>query len=301
MKRPPNLQPNDKAVILSPAGKIDKQLIFDTADVLKEWGLQVETGEHALCETGRFAGTVEQRLSDLQKAMDAPDMRLIFCSRGGYGVVQLLDKLNFTEIKKKPKWVLGYSDITALHCALQANEIMSLHAPMAKHFSEEGVEDVAVKCTKNTLFGKSSIYQIPVTKNGNLNRTGDASGRLFGGNLAVLCGMLGTELLRIPQNAILFIEDIGEPPYKVERMLHQLKFTGVFDRMNGFIVGQFADYEEDSGMSNTLYKSIREMAEGYNFPICFDFPVGHAKENFPMILGEQISLNVTENETIFNQ
>jgi muramoyltetrapeptide carboxypeptidase len=301
MKRPPNLQLNDKAVILSPAGKIEERFVKNAVDVLKGWGLAVEIGEYALCETGRFAGLAEQRLSDLQQAMDDPEMKLIFCSRGGYGVVQLLDKLDFTEIKENPKWIVGYSDITALHCALQANGVMSLHAPMAKHFSDEGVEDIAVRNTRNVLTGQSVTYHIPVGKNSYLNRIGSVSGRLFGGNLAVLCGMLGTQFLKILPNGILFIEDIGEPPYKVERMMYQLKYVGVFDQINGFIVGQFTDYEEDNGISYTLYESIRKIVDEYDFPVCFDFPIGHVKENYPVIMGEQVSLNISEDEVIFIQ
>ena len=301
MKRPPPLQPNDKSVILSPAGKIEQRFVENAAIVLEKWGSQVEIAEHALHETGRFAGLAEQRLSDLQKAMDDPDVRLIFCSRGGYGVVHLLDKLNFAEIKKNPKWIVGYSDITALHCALQANGIMSLHAPMAKHFSDEGVEDVAVTYTKDILFGKTVTYRIPVGKNQSLNRTGQISGTLFGGNLAVFCGMLGTQFLKIPKNGILFIEDIGEPPYKVERMMYQLKFAGVFDKIGGLVVGKFTDYEEDSGISFTLSESIRNIVSEYDFPVCFDFPVGHVRENFPMVVGECVSLSVTENEITLTQ
>jgi muramoyltetrapeptide carboxypeptidase len=301
MKRPPNLQHNDKAVILSPAGKIDKQLVFGAADVLEQWGLQVEVGENALCETGRFAGFSEQRLSDLQKAMNDPNVRLILCSRGGYGVVQLIDKLDFAGIKKNPKWIVGYSDITALHCALQTNGIMSLHAPMAKHFSDEGVEDVSVRHMKNILTGQPVTYHIPVGKNSCLNRIGTVSGKLFGGNLSVFCGLLGTQYVKVPKNGILFIEDIGELPYKVERMLYQLKFAGIFDQIIGLIIGQFTDYEEDNGISYTLYESIRKIVDEYDFPVCFDFPIGHVKENFPMIMGERVSLNISEDEIVLIQ
>jgi muramoyltetrapeptide carboxypeptidase len=301
MKRPPNLQPNDKTVILSPAGKIDANFVHGAADVLEKWGLQVEIAKNALHEVGRFAGLAAQRLSDLQKAMDDPEIRLIFCSRGGYGTIQLLDQLDLTSIKKNPKWLVGYSDITALHCGLQTNGIMSLHAPMAKHFSDEGVEDVAVKYIKDILFGQSVTYHISVGKNKNLNRIGNTSGELFGGNLAVFCGMLGTSFLKIPKKGILFIEDIGEPPYKVERMMYQLKYAGVFEKISGLIVGQFVDYEEDNNMPNRLHESIGNVVNEYNFPVCFDFPVGHVKENFPMLMGAQTSLHVGENEIILTQ
>ena len=301
MKRPAPLQFNDKAVIVSPAGKIEEYLVKDAVTVLESWGLIPEISENALCDTGRFSGFVEQRLSDLQKAFDDPYVRLILCSRGGYGTVHLLDKLDFTNIKINPKWLIGFSDITALHAALQANGIMSVHGPMAKHFSEEGAEDVSVRYTKSILAGQSIKYEIPVGKSGYLNRVGKASGRLFGGNLAVFCGIMGTKLVKIPTNGILFIEDTGEAPYKVDRMIYQLKLAGVFDKISGLIVGQFNDYAEDNEMYTALHQSILNAVSEYSFPVCFDFPIGHVKLNFPVIMGARASLNVKENSIIFKQ
>lgn len=301
MKRPAPLQFNDKAVIISPAGKIEEYLVKDAASVLESWGLIPEISENALCDTGRFSGFVEQRLSDLQNAFDNPEVRLILCSRGGYGTVHLLDKLDFTCMKINPKWLVGFSDITAIHAALQANGIMSVHGPMAKHFSDEGAQDISVRYTKSILAGQSVKYEIPVVKNGYLNRSGKASGRLFGGNLAVFCGMMGTKFVKIPTNGILFIEDIGEAPYKVDRMIYQLKLAGVFDKISGLIVGQFNDYEEDNDMYSSLHQSILNAVSEYSFPVCFDFPIGHVKLNFPVIMGARASLNVKENSIIFKQ
>lgn len=301
MKRPLPLQFNDKAVILSPSGKIEECFVKDAATVLESWGLIPEISENALCESGRFSGFVEQRLSDLQNAFDDPDVRLILCSRGGYGAVHLLDKLDFTCMKINPKWLIGYSDISALHAALQANGIMSIHGPMAKHFAVEGAEDVSVRYTKSILAGQSINYQVPIIRNGHLNRLGKASGRLFGGNLAVFCGLLGTKFARIPLNGILFIEDIGEAPYKVDRMIYQLKLAGVFDRISGLIVGQFTDYEEDNDMYCGLKESILNAVSEYSFPVCFGFPVGHVKLNFPVIMGARTSLIIKENLITFKQ
>lgn len=301
MKRPAPLQFNDKAVIVSPAGKIEEYLVKDAVSVLESWGLIPEISENALCDTGRFSGFVEQRLSDLQNAFDNPEVRLILCSRGGYGTVHLLDKLDFTCMKINPKWLVGFSDITAIHAALQANGIMSVHGPMAKHFSDEGAQDISVRYTKSILAGQSVKYEIPVVKNGYLNRSGKASGRLFGGNLAVFCGMMGTKFVKIPTNGILFIEDIGEAPYKVDRMIYQLKLAGVFDKISGLIVGQFNDYEEDNDMYSSLHQSILNAVSEYSFPVCFDFPIGHVKLNFPVIMGARASLNVKENSIIFKQ
>lgn len=301
MIRPPSLQFNDRAVILSPAGKIDEYVVQDAVAVLGGWGLRPEISENALCEAGRFSGSVEQRLSDLQAAFDDPEVKLVFCSRGGYGIVHLLDRLDFTGIKKNPKWVVGFSDITLLHAALQSYGIASLHGPMAKHFSDESAEDVAVRYTKTVLEGQPLSYHIPVGEYASLNRKGEAKGRLFGGNLAVFCGLLGTGYLKIPRGGILLIEDIGETPYRVDRMIYQLKLAGIFNRISGLIVGKFTDYEEDSQMYKPLLESISEVVYKYDFPVCFNFPVGHVKLNFPVIMGGTAVLNVEETYISFIQ
>ena len=302
MQRPPSLQQHDKAVILSPAGKIEASLVHNAAAVLESWGLDVVTGEHALQDAGRFSGTVEERLEDLQKAFDDPEVKLILCSRGGYGTVHLVDRIDFSGIRKNPKWVVGYSDITALHAALQTQGIASVHGPMAKHFSEEGGDDTSVRLTKSMLYGEPLSYEIPVTvQQHDCNRQGYATGRVFGGNLAVFCSLLGSPYAKIPHRGILFIEDTGEAPYRVDRMIWQLKLAGVFDRISGLIVGQFTDYEEDDQMPLPLHQSLLEVVQEYDFPVCFDFPVGHVRLNYPLLMGMEASLNVYTDHILFKQ
>ncbi|MDR1518017.1 MAG: LD-carboxypeptidase [Dysgonamonadaceae bacterium] len=301
MIQPPALRQGDKAVIISPAGKIDEKTVREAETILSAWGLKVRIGENALCETGRFSGFVEQRLADLQRAMDDPEIKLIFCSRGGYGMVHLLGKLNFEGIRKHPKWVVGFSDITALHAALQYNGVESIHAPMAKHFADEGADDVSVRYLKSVLAGQPAKYDISVGRYDYMNRIGRASGRLFGGNISVFCGLMGTKCLSIPRKGILFIEDIGEAPYRVDRMMHQLKLAGIFERISGLIVGQFTDFEEDNSMFTSLYESIMAVVGEYSFPVCFDFPVGHVKLNFPLTMGKKSTLVVHEKNILFKQ
>lgn len=301
MIRPPLLKSRDKAVIVSPAGKIDADIVDKAASILREWGLKVEVGENALSRVGRFSGSIEQRLSDLQKAMDDAEVNLIFCSRGGYGMVHLLDRLNFDGMIRNPKWVVGYSDITALHSALQSNGIISIHGPMAKHFAEEGASDKAVAYTKTVLTEGRIDYKIDGTKYSALNRKGKASGRLFGGNLSVFCGILGSRFAVIPKEGILFIEDIGEEPYRVDRMMYQLRLAGVFDNIKGLIVGRFTDYSEDNAMYGPLYESILEAVAPYTFPVCFGFPVGHVKDNYPLMMGSETALTVTNDQIILKQ
>jgi len=301
MRRPPSLQNNDKAVILSPAGKIDGYIVQNAASVLENWGLRPVIAEHTLFEAGRFSGTVEERLSDLQQAMNDPEVKLILASRGGYGTVHLLNRLDFSGIKKNPKWVVGYSDITALHAALQYNGIASVHGPMAKHFSDEGAEDISVRYTKSILTGQPVEYHIPVKGDPSLNREGSATGRLFGGNLSVFCGIMGSRYARIPYGGILFIEDTGEAPYRVDRMIWQLKLAGVFEKISGLIVGHFTDYAEDDEMYFPLRQSILNAVKEYAFPVCFDFPAGHAKMNFPLLMGVKATCNVRDDVIIFTQ
>jgi len=299
--RPPLLKSRDKAVIVSPAGKIDADIVDKATSILREWGLKVEVGENALSRVGRFSGSIEQRLSDLQKAMDDAEVNLIFCSRGGYGMVHLLDRLNFDGMIRNPKWVVGYSDITALHSALQSNGIISIHGPMAKHFAEEGASDKAVAYTKTVLTEGRIDYKIEGTEYSALNRKGKTSGRLFGGNLSVFCGILGSRFAAIPKEGILFIEDIGEEPYRVDRMMYQLRLAGVFDNIKGLIVGRFTDYSEDNAMYGPLYKSILEAVVPYTFPVCFGFPVGHVKDNYPLMMGAETALTVTNDQIILKQ
>lgn len=301
---PPKIDQKDKVIIVSPAGHVDLEYVTKTAAILSNWGLQVEISEYALGKVGRFSGNVTQRLNDLQKAMDDPDAKIILCARGGYGVIQLLEKLEFSKISRSPKWLIGFSDITALHILFQSKGLLSIHGPMAKHIAEEGKDNFAVNSLYKILKRKTLRYNIPLaefSETQNLNKNGYTRGKVFGGNLSVFCGMIGSKTLKIPKNGILFIEDIGEEPYKVNRMLHQIKFAGIFEKISGLIVGQFTNYKEDIGMFNTLYQSIASVIEEYDFPVCYDFPIGHTSDNYPVIMGKNADLEISKTKIIFQQ
>lgn len=300
MKRPTFLQLNDKAVIVSPSGNISSEHINNTVSILQDWGLNVKTSENALQKTGRFSGFIEQRLHDLQSAIDDPDIKLIFCSRGGYGAVHLLDRLDFSKVKNNPKWLVGYSDITALHSAFQSHGVMSLHGPMAEHFSEEGATNLSVLYTKAALSGKDLNYTIPV-EYPFLNKEGKATGTLFGGNLSVFVSIMGSKYIKIPRNGILVLEDIGEEPYRVDRMIYQLKVAGIFSKIKGLIIGQFTEYKEDNEMYGTLYESILSAVKEYDIPVCFGFPVGHTKINLPIVMGGNATLTVNKENVLLKQ
>lgn len=287
---PPILNTGDKAIIISPSGSMDSQYIDSCDQILQEWGLNVTIAPHTKGQYGRYGGTIEERLSDLQMVMDDVDTKLIFCSRGGYGIVHLLDKLDFGVIKKHPKWIVGYSDITALHLALLQKGIVSLHAPMARHLSDDS-SDKASCFLKESLFREIPDYTI---NSHPLNRVGEMKGQLFGGNLAVLSGLMGTPYMHVPENGILFIEDIAEAPYKIDRMMWQLKLSGILNRISGLVVGQFTDCPEDTAMCSTIYESIRNIVDDYNYPVVFDFPVGHVKDNYPLLHGGIVEIKVKE-------
>lgn len=289
---PPKLKRGDKAIIISPSGNVDIQYINGASKVLQNWGLLVEVATYADRQYGRFAGTVDQRGADLQEAMDDPNVKLIFCSRGGYGVVHLLDKLNFEGIRQYPKWIVGYSDITALHLALLQEGIVSLHAPMARHLTEDSL-DIASVYLKDALFINMPDYFLA---SHSLNRKGLVTGKLFGGNLAVLSGLIGTPYMEVPENGILFIEDIAESPYKIDRMMWQLKLSGILGRISALVIGQFTDCLEDPLMGSTIYESIRDIVKEYNYPLVFDFPVGHVKENYTLLHGGLVEIEVRENK-----
>ncbi|NDW19739.1 LD-carboxypeptidase [Dysgonomonas sp. 216] len=292
--KPDLLKKEDKAIIISPSGSVDHAYIHGAKHVLESWGLRVEVAPNAYGKNGRYSGTISERLSDLQNAINDPQAKLILCSRGGYGAVHLLDKLNFDGIKKHPKWVVGYSDITALHLALLKNGIQSVHAPMAKHLTED-CEDMASISLKELLLYKNPHYEI---KGHRLNIEGKTEGILFGGNLSVFCSLMGSAYTEVPENGILFLEDIGEYPYRIDRMIWNLKIAGIFDKIKGLIIGSFSEVQNDNQMK-PVYEAIADVVGEYNIPVAFDFPVGHVKENYALIHGGKVHLSVTKEKSSF--
>ena len=218
-------------------------------------------------------------------------MKAILCSRGGYGIAQIVDKLDFTKFEKNPKWLIGFSDITILHNVISNLGIASVHAVMAKHLSELPLDSEQIVALKDILFGKFPDYSISSHP---LNRNGIAKAKLVGGNLSVLMALRGSKFDLHYKNNILFLEDIDEKPYHVDRMMQNLRFSGVLSQLSGLIVGQFSDYEEDSLMMQTVSEIIYAAVSDYNYPVCFNFPAGHVDYNLALILGEKIILSVNE-------
>ena len=292
MISPPFLQQNDKITIISPAGKINPVYVEDAIALLQKWGFQSSSGRSALHSFGSFSGPDNERLYDLQQALDDPEVKAIFCSRGGYGTIRLLEQLSFQQFKNYPKWIIGYSDITLLHAAANQQGILSLHSPMCKHLSEWG-EDTSALYLKDTLYGILPDYQIPSHP---FNKKGQTSGSIYGGNLAILASLRGTNYDFNPENKILFIEDIGEKSYQIERMMYNLKISGILEKISGLIVGQFTGYQDNFDITKTPYQAIYDLIAKYPYPVCFNFPVGHVKENYPIIMGAETSFIVSEKE-----
>ena len=291
--QPPFLKTNDQIRIISPSGLIDPTFIDGAKTILSSWGLQVTEGNSARAEYGRFAGTSIQRIDDLQQALDDPNVKAILCSRGGYGISQIIDKIDFSKFVKNPKWLIGYSDITILHNAITNLGIASIHGIMAKHLTEMPVDTEPTQQLRKILFGEIPTYSF---KSENENKFGKTEGKLIGGNLSVLMGLRGSSFDLNYKNAILFIEDIAEKPYHIDRMIQNLHFSGVLSQLSGLVVGQFSDCEEDALMMQSIREIILSAVKDYNYPVCFNFPAGHVDYNLPLLMGVNAELSVTEKE-----
>lgn len=295
-KVPAPLQPGDTIGMVCPAGFMDPTRMEDCFRTLERWGLKVKKGRTLESTSDNyFSGTDEERLTDLQEMLDDPSVNAILFGRGGYGTSRILDKLDFTTFLQHPKWIVGFSDITALHCHLQRQfNITSIHGPMAAAFIGEGALSDSVHTLQNALFRKG--YDYSVAPNG-LNREGEAEGVLIGGNLALLAHLVGTPSDPDYSGKILFIEDIGEYLYSIDRMLLQLQRAGKLQGLAGMIVGGFTDMKDTPRpFGQTITALIQEKLEGYTFPVCYDFPVSHGAHNYALKCGLWHSLEVREQE-----
>lgn len=292
---PSPLTKGDKIAIISPASHILPDYVDGACNAIAQMGFQPVVSNHCKGQCGGYSGTIEQRLADFLEALHNPEVKAILCSRGGYGVVHLLEYLSADDIAENAKWLIGFSDISALHAAMVASGVASIHASMAKHLTQFGVDDEATVALFNILQGKLPTYQTPSHA---FNKPGTASGTLTGGNMAVLCGLLDTDFDLLSRGDILFIEDVGEEVYKIERMLYNLRLSGVLPMIKGLIVGRFTDYRNPDGNGDSMEQMVKRMVEPYDIPVAFDFPVGHVDENMPLIEGAQVTLTVADTVTL---
>ncbi|MDE5808504.1 MAG: LD-carboxypeptidase, partial [Muribaculaceae bacterium] len=275
---PASLRKGDRIAIISPSSPVKEEYIDGAAEFFAAEGYDPIVMPYAKGPaSGSYASAPEERISDLVAAWEDPSVRAILCSRGGYGAVHLLRNIDTGMLRRDPKWLIGYSDISALHAMLLNAGVASIHAPMAKHLTEEGREDFCTKSLMNILRGDFPIeYSVPAHP---YNRLGEAEGILAGGNLAVLNGLFGTGYDILKDGTILFIEDISEAIYAVERMLYHILLSGGFDMVKGIIVGRFTEYRADRNFERMedMICSFFEREGIAGIPVAFDFPVGHVK------------------------
>ena len=292
MKIPPHLVPGDKVAIVSPASPIDRAIVEQGANILRQQGLLVEIGAHTCDRENAFSASDQLRAADLQKALDDKSIKAIFFSRGGYGSLRTHLLINWSSFFKRPKWLIGFSDITVFHSYLSNHHIASLHGVMTAWFEQNGEKTDSFIQLMDILYGKWPNYQ---TEAHPFNRLGHGSGILIGGNLSLLYALRGTPLDLQPKGKILFLEDIGEYPYHIDRMMQNLKASGILKQLSGLIVGYFTDTKkEETPFGQTPYQIIREAVSTYHYPVLFEFPAGHELPNCPLVLGSRISLEISE-------
>jgi muramoyltetrapeptide carboxypeptidase len=290
---PPYLKQGDTIGLVCPSGYMPIEKAETAIRVLKEWGFNVKVGLTVGMKYNYFAGTDIARLADLQEMMNDRDVSAILCARGGYGLSRIIDKLSFKKFNKRPKWIIGYSDITVLHSHLYTQyNIASLHSPMAAAFNNDGYKNEYVRSMRSAIMGDKANYScVPHP----FNRKGEVSGRLLGGNLSILVHLLGSPSSFDYKNRILFIEDVGEYIYNIDRMLYQLKRAGVFNDIKGLIVGGFTEMKDTQiPFGQTVDEVIRDIVSEYDFPVCYNFPVSHTDKNYALKVGVKYKLDIND-------
>jgi muramoyltetrapeptide carboxypeptidase len=287
---PPYLQKGDRVAIVCPAKKLPKPM-DDAIALLQSWGLEVVLGETVTADYHQFAGNDALRAHDLQQFVNDDSIKAIFAARGGYGTVRIIDLVDFSRLTTNPKWIIGFSDITVLHAHLYRNyKLMTIHGQMPVNIPDATA--TSVETLRKALFGDELNYEIPPHP---LNRLGKAEGILIGGNLAILISVLGSVSDYDYTGKILFIEDVGEYLYSIDRMMYCLKRAGKLKNLAGLIVGGFTDLKDnDIPFGQTAQGIIMATVAEYNYPVCFDFPAGHVSDNHAMVFGKNTVINVDE-------
>jgi muramoyltetrapeptide carboxypeptidase len=296
---PSYLQRGDKIGIAAPARWITEDQLKPALDIFIDWGLIPVIGNHVFDQKDQLAGTDEERASDLQVFLDDPTIKAVICVRGGYGTIRILPMLDFKSFKQKPKWIIGYSDITVLHSYINSYlKIETMHATMPVMFPSDGKENINVLSLKKALFGEKIIYNILPNP---LNRQGYANAELAGGNLSVLYSLAGTLFDIDVADKVLFIEDVDEYLYHIDRMMMNLRFSGKLNQVKGIIIGGLSEMHDNQiPFGRDAYQIVKESVKDYSFPVVFDFPAGHIEDNRAFILGRKIEMEVTENVVIIN-
>ncbi|MCL3780069.1 LD-carboxypeptidase [Prolixibacteraceae bacterium JC049] len=296
MIRPRNIKQGDKIAIVAPAGKIEKKHVTPAVEYLREKGFEVALGEAVFNEHGVFAGTDEQRTNDLQRMLDDPDVACIICARGGYGTLRVIENINWSKFKEYPKWLVGFSDITVIHSFLNNAGFETIHGVMPRYFLNEGEVTNELITLQNAFSGKGNKYKISGNEN---NRLGDAKGELVGGNLSIIYSLQATPYELKTEGKILFIEDLAEYHYHLDRMMLNLRLSGKLSKLKGLIVGNFSDMKDgETSFGKRAYEIIAEHVEAYDYPVCYGFPAGHEKRNMALNFGKEVVMSVEKNEVI---
>ena len=297
MKIPPSLQKGDTIAILATARKNIDDNLKPAIDLMHSWGLEVVIGKTIGLDDNQLAGTDAQRAEDFQQQLDNPNIKAIWCVKGGYGTVRIIDLIDFTQFKQNPKWIFGFSDVTILHSYINQMNIATIHAAMPITVAKATPE--TIESLRKALFGESLKYEIPFDA---ANKLGNAKGEIVGGNLSILYSLMGSNAQIDCKGKILFIEDIDEYLYHIDRMMMSLKRCGCFDDLNGLIVGGMTKMRDnDIPWGKNANEIIADVTKGYLFPILYNFPAGHFRDNRALIFGKQVSLelNTTTSKLIF--
>jgi muramoyltetrapeptide carboxypeptidase len=289
MITPPYLKKGDKIGIVASARKVSRDELEPAISAFKNWGLEVILGKNLFQAEDQFAGTDQERTQDLQTMLDDPSIKAIIGARGGYGTLRIIDQLHFDLFKKHPKWIVGYSDITVLHSHIHRLNIETLHATMLINFAKDGASSDSLK---RALFGELKVYEIPAHT---LNRKGIAQGELVGGNLSLLYALTGSASDLDTRGKILFIEDLDEYLYHMDRMMLNLKRSGKLNALAGLVVGGISDMKDNKiPFGKTAEELILDAVKEFDYPVCFHFPAGHVDTNLALYLGRTIQLEVGE-------
>ena len=291
MITPPYLQKGDTVAILATARKHIVKSMQPTIDLLESWGLHVVIGKSIGLEENQLAGSDEQRAADLQEQLNNPNIKAIWCARGGYGTVRVVDLIDFTAFKKSPKWLVGFSDVTVLHNHLNTMGYKSIHGIMPISLAKASKE--AIESLRLSLFGQPLQYAIDPHP---MNRLGKATGEVVGGNLSILYSVLGSPSAIDCIDKILYIEDLDEYLYHIDRMMMNLKRNGCLESLKGIIVGSMTDMKDnDIPWGKNALEIVQDVTKQYNIPVIFNFPAGHIHDNRALILGNNVTIEVTEN------
>ena len=290
---PKYLQPGDTIGIIAPARKISEKEIYPFYELISSWKLNYINGKHLFGEYNQYSGTDEERAADFQDMLENPEVRAIICARGGYGTIRILRHIDFSGFERDRKWLAGFSDITVLHSYF--NNFLgteSLHSLMPLNY-KPGINDNAAESLRKALFGEKNDFSTELNK---YNRYGCFTGEITGGNLSILSSLNGTNLFPDMKKKILFIEEVDEYLYHIDRMMQNFLYSGVFNKIGGLIVGAFSDLSDnDIPFGSNHYELIYETIEKYEFPVIFDFPSGHINNNMTLIFGREMQLMVDEN------